>query len=115
VGPLQWGWINGEYPPNDGALALDGAISVRGQFRKINTRLCHLNPPCRKLGLSEGNVVDMNPVMRALQAIAAIESETREVSAGSAATDCGRGHEGFHQTRSSARDETDNHRGMDNP
>src|SRR4029453_5560633 len=53
-------------------------------------RLCHLNLPCRKLGLSEGNVVNMNPVRRGLQALGAIESETRELSAGSLASSSGR-------------------------
>src|SRR5262245_8171741 len=63
-------------------------LGARTAFRR-SARLCHLNLPCRKLGLSEGKVVDMNPVMRALHTTAAIESETRKLSASSLASSSG--------------------------
>src|SRR5262249_1095056 len=53
-------------------------------------RSCPLNLPCRRIGLWKGRVVEsMNPVTRALQTIAAIESETRKLSASSLASSSG--------------------------
>jgi hypothetical protein len=49
-----------------------------------------LTCPAENWDFRRGKVVDMNPVMRALQTITAIESETRELSASSLASSSGR-------------------------